>query len=165
MKPIVECSLAKHGDSILQILNDAITTSTAVYDYQPRPPESMDAWFAEKQKNGFPVIGIENENGELMGFATYGKFRPQQGYLHTAEHSVYVHRYHQGRGLGRQLLAELIKRAKQRQLHLLLGLIDSHNIASIRLHQSLGFELSGTIREAGYKFDRWLDVEIYRLKL
>ncbi len=165
MTPITECSLAKHGDSILEILNDAIATSTAVYDYQPRPRESMDTWFAEKRKNDFPVIGIENENGELMGFATYGKFRPQQGYLHTAEHSVYVHRNHQRKGLGRQLLTELISRAKQQKLHLLLGLIDSQNRASIELHRSIGFELSGTITEAGYKFDRWLDVEIYRLKL
>ncbi len=165
MNDFIECSLEKHGAAILEIFNHAIKTSTALYDYEPRPIESMTTWFAAKQAGSFPVIGLEDENGKLMGFASYGSFRPQQAYLHTAEHSVYVHSDYRGKGLGRHLLAELIKRAKAQNLHLLVGLIDSENAASIHLHKSLGFTLSGTIQEAGYKFERWLDVDIYQLKL
>lgn len=165
MSDFIECSLEKHGGAILAIFNHAIKTTTALYDYEPRPIESMTDWFAAKQTGGFPIIGLEGENGELMGFASYGKFRPQQAYLHTAEHSVYVHPDHRGKGLGRQLLAELINRAKAQGLHLLVGLIDSENATSIQLHKSLGFTHSGTIQEAGYKFERWLDVDIYQLKL
>ena len=72
---LVDCTLERHADQILAIFNDAIATSTALYDYKPRPRESMDTWFQTKQKGGFPVIGFENAAGELMGFASYGTFR------------------------------------------------------------------------------------------
>ena len=63
---LVDCTLERHADQILAIFNDAIATSTALYDYKPRPRESMDTWFQTKQKGGFPVIGFENAAGELI---------------------------------------------------------------------------------------------------
>ena len=71
----VSCSHEQHAQAILEIFNDAILNSTALYDYKPRAPESMVGWFKTKAAGGFPVIGIENENNELMGFASYGTFR------------------------------------------------------------------------------------------
>ena len=89
---IVECSHAEHAGSILQILNEAIVNSTALYDYAPRPPESMVPWFETKRVGGFPVLGAVNDDGALLGFATYGTFRARPAYKYSVEHSVYVDR-------------------------------------------------------------------------
>ena len=162
---LVDCTLERHADQILAIFNDAIATSTALYDYKPRPRESMDTWFQTKQKGGFPVIGFENAAGELMGFASYGTFRAWPAYKYSVEHSVYVDGRHRGLGLGEALMRALIARARERDVHVLVGGIDAANQGSIRLHEKLGFKHAGTLREAGFKFGRWLDLAFYQLTL
>lgn len=97
---IVDCSQARHASAILDIFNEAIANSTALYDYRPRPPESMVGWFATKQTGGFPVIGVEHDDGTLMGFASYGTFRAWPAFKYSVEHSIYVHRDHRGKGWG-----------------------------------------------------------------
>jgi phosphinothricin acetyltransferase len=139
--------------------------STAVYDYAPRPAESMAAWFAVKRAGGFPVLGLAADDGELLGFASYGSFRGWAAYKYTVEHSVYVHHGHRGRGIGSRLLAALIERARAQDLHLLVGGLDAANAASIALHRKLGFTHAGTIAQAGFKFGRWLDLAFYQLRL
>lgn len=162
---ILTCTPERHAAAILAILNEAIATSTALYDYHPRPPASMDAWFAAKRAGGFPVLGIESAAGELMAFASYGTFRAFPAYKYTVEHSVYVHRDHRGKGLGRQLMQALVEAARAQGVHVMVGAIDAANGASIALHESLGFTHGGTIRQAGFKFGRWLDVAFYQLTL
>lgn len=161
----VACTLEEHGQAILDIFNDAIEHSTALYDLSPRGWPQMVSWFDAKAQGGFPVIGLSDEEGTLMGFATYGTFRAFAAYQHTVEHSVYVHRDHRGKGLGRTLLQKLIQQARAQGLHLMVGVIDSDNEVSIALHRQMGFEHAGTLKEAGRKFDRWLDVAIYQLNL
>jgi phosphinothricin acetyltransferase len=101
----------------------------------------------------------------LAGFASWGPFRPFPAYLYTVEHSVYVDERFRGRGVGRALLKALIAEARERKLHTLVGVIDATNAASIALHSRLGFTRCGTVREAGFKFGRWLDVEYWQLLL
>jgi phosphinothricin acetyltransferase len=161
----VTCTHAAHAPAILGILNDAIATSTALYDYRPRPPESMGPWFQAKEAGGFPVIGAEDDGGRLLGFATYGAFRAWPAYKYSVEHSVYVHREHRGQGVGRALLERLIAAARAQDLHVMVGGIDVENRASIALHESLGFVHAGTVRHAGFKFGRWLDLAFYQLIL
>ena len=162
---IIDCSYDAHAGAILAILNDAIVSSTAVYDYQPRPPESMVGWFRAKEQAGFPVLGAVADDGELMGFASYGTFRGWPAYKYSVEHSIYVRQDHRRKGVARLLMHRLIERARQQQLHVLIGGIDMDNRVSIALHESLGFTHAGTIREAGYKFGRWLDVGFWQLLL
>jgi phosphinothricin acetyltransferase len=161
----VTCTLATHGETILGILNEQILTSTAVYEYLPRTPDWMAAWFNTKESKGFPVIGVENEAGALMGFATYGVFRDRPAYKYSVEHSVYVHEDHRGKGLGKVLMERLITAAREQQLHVMVGGIDATNTVSIALHEQLGFVHAGTIRQAGFKFGRWLDLAFYQLTL
>lgn len=162
---LVECTCERHGPAILEIFNDAILTSTALYDYKPRTLASMQAWFQAKAAGGFPVVGFENEAGELMGFASYGSFRAYPANKYTVEHSVYVQSRFRGKGLAEALMRTVIDRARQAQLHVLVGGIDATNAGSIRLHEKLGFVHAGTIRHAGFKFGRWLDLAFYQLIL
>jgi phosphinothricin acetyltransferase len=162
---VVACTLAEHGAAILEILNDAITTSTALYDYHPRALESMTAWFDAKQSGSFPVWGAVDDAGRLSGFASYGTFRAFPAYKYSAEHSVYVTRDARGKGVGQALMRLLIESAEQQQLHTLIGGIDADNTGSIRFHERLGFVHVGTIKQAGFKFGRWLDLAFYQLLL
>ena len=154
---LIDCTEAEHASAILDILNEAILNSTALYDYVPRPLESMNTWFATKRENNFPVIGVVDNAGKLLGFASWGTFRAFPAYKYTVEHSIYIHHEHRGAGLSKLLMQELIKRAKQAQLHVLMGCIDASNEASIGLHKKLGFEHAGTFKQVGFKFGRWLD--------
>lgn len=159
---LVPCTEERHAGAILDIFNDAIVNSTALYDYKPRAPESMGPWFATKRSNGFPVIGAEDDAGRLLGFASYGSFRAWPAYKYSVEHSIYIHRDHRGAGLGRSLLQALIDAARDHDVHTMIGGIDAANAASIALHTRLGFEHAGTIRQAGFKFGRWLDLAFYQ---
>jgi phosphinothricin acetyltransferase len=161
----VSCTYDRHAPAILDIFNDAILHSTALYDYRPRTPESMIGWFKAKEAGGFPVIGVEDDAGELMGFASYGVFRAFPAYKYSAEHSVYVDKRHRGKGLGKALMARLIEVACEQELHVLIGGIDAANAVSIDLHRKLGFQYAGTIQQAGFKFGRWLDLVFYQLIL
>ena len=162
---LVECTLAEHGVQILEILNDAIATSTALYDYHPRELASMAAWFEAKERAGFPVWGALGASAELLGFATYGTFRAWPAYKYSVEHSVYVRRDSRGRGVGKALLQQLIQSAMQQQLHVMIGGIDADNAESVAFHQRLGFSHAGTVKQAGFKFGRWLDLAFYQLIL
>jgi phosphinothricin acetyltransferase len=162
---LVQCSHARHADQILAIFNDAIANSTALYDYKPRPREAMQGWFQAKEQGGFPVLGLENEDGELMAFASYGTFRAFPAFKYSVEHSVYVDGRFRGRGLGEAMMGLLIERARADGVHVMVGGIDASNQGSIRLHEKLGFVHAGTIREAGFKFGRWLDLAFYQLTL
>ena len=159
---LIHCSEERHAEAILAIFNHAILTSTALYDYKPREPASMVEWFANKRRNDLPVIGYEDEQGTLLGFASYGPFRDRPANKYSVEHSVYVHHDCRGMGLGKRLLSELIELASQRDVHVMVGGIDLANEASIALHKRLGFEPAGVIREAAYKFGRWLDLAFYQ---
>ena len=161
----INCTHEAHAAQILDIFNEAIANSTALYDYHPRTLESMLEWFRVKDAGNFPVIGAVDENGRLMGFASYGTFRAWPAYKYTVEHSVYVHKDYRGKGLGRALMLRLIEAAKEQQFHVMIGGIDVENAGSIRLHESLGFVHAGTIRQAGFKFGRWLDLAFYQLTL
>jgi len=125
----------------------------------------MSGWFDAKSKGNYPVIGIESEAGELMGFGSYGTFRAWPAYKYSVEHSVYVDGRFRRQGIGKRLLEELIGAAQRQNYHLLIGGIDATNSASIALHERLGFTHSGTIRQAGFKFGRWLDLSFYQLIL
>jgi L-amino acid N-acyltransferase YncA len=160
----VDCSFACHAEAILDIFNEAIANSTALYDYEPRTLESMRGWFEVKHAGRFPVIGAV-EDGRLLGFASYGTFRAWPAYKYTVEHSVYVHKEHRGKGLGPELIRGLIAAARAQQYHVMVGVIDRSNPGSLAMHEALGFTHAGTLQQAGFKFGRWLDVAFYQLVL
>lgn len=164
---LVACTHAAHAQAIVDIFNEAIENSTALYDYQARPLASMEPWFAAKDKGNFPVIGVEDEAGALVAFGSFGTFRAWPAYKYSVEHSVYVHKNHRGHGLGRTVMQALVGAARERDVHAMLGGIDASNGASIALHEKLGFRHVGTLPQVGFKFGRWLDLafSFYQLLL
>jgi L-amino acid N-acyltransferase len=150
--------------AILEIVNHFILTSTAIYDYEIRTLDQQLKWFSEKTDTGFPVIIAEIDN-EPVGFGTYGTFRVRYGYRFTVEHSLYVSDKAKGRGVGKLLLSELIELAKLDGYHTMIGCIDGENLSSIGFHEKFGFEIAGTLKEAAYKFNRWLDLVMMQLIL
>lgn len=141
--------------AILEIINYNILNSTALYDYEPRTLANQLALFEDKLQKRFPIV-VAVENGIVVGFGYYSEFRFREAYKFTVEHSVYAHPNHLGKGIGKLLLQELIHLAKAQKLHTMIGVIDAENQTSIDFHKKFGFEIAGTIKESGFKFDRWL---------
>lgn len=148
--------------SILAIINHEILHSTALYDYEERSFEFQLNWFHQKRLEKTPILVVE-QNGKLVGFGTYGIFRPKAAYQFSVEHSIYIHHEHQGGGIGKMLMSELIKLAKQEGYHTMIAGIDASNAGSIRFHESFGFVEVGHIKEVGYKFESWLDLKFLQL--
>ncbi len=141
--------------AILEIINYNILNSTSLYDYDIRTLEQQKSILEEKLKKGFPVI-VATINEKCVGFGLYSEFRFRQAYQFTVEHSVYVSNDFNGKGIGKLLLQELISVAKIQGLHTMIGVIDSENESSINFHKKFGFEVVGTIKDSGFKFNRWL---------
>ena len=168
--------------AIRDIYNEAILHTTAVYRYQPLSLEERLSWFDEKTGHGWPVMVAEKAEkaadladladladpgpgSAIVGFCTFGPFRPSPAYLHTVEDSVSVHPAHRGQGVGSLLLPPLLDAASSRGIHAIIAGIDSTNEASIRLHVRFGFEKVAHLRGVGFKFDRWLDLVLMELVL
>ncbi len=164
MKTKIRLATADDLEEILEITNDAITHTTAIYDYEERTLEEQQIWFSEKNIQEFPVF-VAEINSKIAGFATYGNFRNKIGYQFTVEHSVYVNSQFSGNGIGKLLMKKLITYAKNKSYQTMIGVIDAENILSIKFHQQLGFEICGSIPKAGFKFNRWLDITFMQLQL
>ncbi|AXO15239.1 GNAT family N-acetyltransferase [Thalassospira indica] len=149
---------------ILEIYNQVLRDSTAIYDDTPSTLEARHAWFAERQEKGFPVLVVEDD-GRIVGFGSYGPWRARWGYRFTVEHSVHVHIDHRGTGVGGMLVRALIGHAKQAGMHVMVGGIDAENVNSIRFHERLGFVEVGRAQQVARKFDRWLDLVTMQLFL
>jgi phosphinothricin acetyltransferase len=148
--------------AILDIVNHNILHSTSLYDYNIRSYEKQKTILEEKINKNFPVIVAELD-GIVVGFGMYSEFRFREAYQFTVEHSVYVSEDFQSKGVGKQLLQELINLARKQKIHTMIGVIDSENQGSVVFHEKFGFKTVGIIKESGYKFDRWLDSVLMQL--
>ncbi|PFI97564.1 N-acetyltransferase [Bacillus cereus] len=157
-------AMKKDVTFILDIYNDAILNSTAVYAYKPVTLENRIDWYEQKKADGYPILVYELDN-KVVGFATFGPFKAWPAYKYSVEHSVYVDREYRKNGIGSFLMEELITIAKEREYMTLIAGIDAENEKSIAMHKNFGFVYSGTIKKAGYKFNGWLDLAFYQLEL
>jgi L-amino acid N-acyltransferase len=144
--------------AILDIYNEAVLNSTASYDYEPNTLQQRTQWYEQHQTHGFPVLVALDDENTVVGWGSLSKFRDKIGYQYSVEHSVYVEASHRGQGIGKLLLQNLIDEARRLGKHALIGGVDQSNAASIKLHESLGFEQVAHFKQVGYKFDRWLDL-------
>jgi phosphinothricin acetyltransferase len=150
--------------AILEIYNDIIARTTAVYDYAPHTLAMRREWFLGLQSWRLPVLAAVDAE-RLIGFGSLAPFRKWGAYKYSVESSIYVAADRRGQGIGAQLLAPLIDAARQRQMHTIIAGIDAQNDASIRLHARFGFREVARFRQVGFKFDRWLDLIFMQLML
>ena len=163
---MITIRFAREADlpEVLEIYNEVILHTTAVYTYEPQTPEMRKAWYDDKVKAGYPVF-VAEEDGHVIGLSSYGPFRAWPAYKYTIENSVYVAESSRGKGVARLLMQPLIDAARGKCYHAIIAGIDSSNEPSIRLHRSFGFEEVAHFREVGYKFGRWLDLTFMELLL
>lgn len=138
--------------------------TTAVYDYKPHTLEDRIQWYEKKREEGFPVLVYEKKD-RAVAFATFGPFRAWPAYKYTIEHSIYVSKAHRKEGIATYLMDAIVQIANEREYATMIAGIDAVNDSSIKLHERLGFEYVGVIKNAGYKFDKWLDLAFFQLKL
>jgi phosphinothricin acetyltransferase len=144
------------AEAIRAIYNLEVTTSTATFDLVPRSLEDQQAWLAAR--SGAHAAIVAEADGVVLGFGSLSPWRDRPAYATTVEDSVYVHRDHHGRGVGKALLQELVATGTAHGFHACMARIVGGHEASIALHASCGFEQVGVEREVGRKLGRWLDV-------
>lgn len=147
--------------AILDIYNDAVLHTTAVYTYRPHTLDMRRQWFREHREAGCPVF-VAEEAGAVAGFATYGQFRPWPAYKYSLEHSIYVHKDFRRRHIATSLMTKLLETASAEGYATMIAGIDADNAPSIHMHEQFGFTFAGKITRAGYKFGRWLDLVFYQ---
>jgi len=144
------------AEAIAGIYNYEVETSTATFDLVPRSIEAQREWIAVRS-GAFSALVADDSAAGVIGFAALSTYRDRAGYRTTVENSVYVHRDHQRRGVGRLLLGALLEVARDSGFHTVIARIDSQSSGSLALHESLGFVTVGVERQIGRKFGHWLD--------
>ena len=144
--------------AIAAIYAHHVLHGTGTFETTPPTEADMAARRADVLGKGLPYV-VAEEGGRVLGFAYCQWFKPRPAYRFSAEDSIYLHPDAAGRGLGRQLLAELVAQAEKAGIRKLIAVIgDSGNAGSIGVHRALGFTPAGSIRSCGWKFGRWLDI-------
>lgn len=144
--------------AIAAIYAHHVLTGTASFELTPPSVADMLQRRADVLAKGLPYL-VAEQDGQVLGYAYCGPFRPRPAYRFAAEDSIYLAPEAAGRGLGKALLAELAARAQQAGIRKLVAVIgDSANVGSIGVHRAVGFTTVGVLKSVGRKFDRWLDV-------
>ena len=141
---------------ITEIYNEAIQKTVATFDTQIKTIEEQKKWFNEHGAKN-PIIVVE-QNGNVVGWSALTQYSTKCAYSDTAEISLYIKEKNQGKGIGKQLIEEIVKKGKNAGLHALIARITEGNKTSIHLHESVGFQHAGVLKEVGFKFGKRLDV-------
>jgi phosphinothricin acetyltransferase len=152
-------------EGITAIYNDAVEHTTAIWNEAKVDTANRLEWLADRQRAGYPVLVAVDDSGAVLGYASFGDWRAWDGYRHTIEHSVYVGADRRGNGIGKALMLALIERAQEIGKHVMVAGIEARNVGSIRLHEKLGFEQVGHLKQVGTKFGAWLDLVFLQLML
>lgn len=151
------------AEAIASIYNHEVEHSTVTFDLVPRSVDQQRAWILDR--SGAHVVVVAERDEEVVGFGSLSPYKERPAYATTVEDSVYIHRDHQGEGIGRAVLAELVDAAGRHGFHTIMARIVGDHTASIGLHSALGFQVVGREREVGRKFGRWLDVVVMQRML
>lgn len=152
--------------AITAIYADAVLSGTGTFELEPPELAEMARRRADVLAKGLPWLVAVDGDGQVLGYAYANHFRPRPAYRFCLEDSIYLHRDARGRGVGRALLAELVGRCEALGARQMLAVIgDAANAGSIGVHAALGFAHTGVLKNAGWKFDRWLDVVLMQRSL
>lgn len=151
--------------TVASIYGHAVETGTGTFELEAPSLEEMQRRHADVGAKGLPWLVAEH-HGQVLGYAYANAFRPRPAYRFFLEDSIYLAPEAQGKGIGRLLLAELVVRCTALGARQMLAVIgDSANAASIGVHACCGFQHTGVLKHAGWKFGRWLDVVLMQRPL
>jgi len=145
------------AEAIIAIWNPVISETTVTFNSVTKSAGEVTAMIKDRRTAGQAFL-VARQGTDLLGFATYGKFRNGAGYVHTVEHTVILADHAKGKGVGRALLAALESHAHTNGVHSMIASVAAENTAAIAFHKAAGFTQVAYIPEAGRKFDRWLNV-------
>lgn len=160
IRPAVEADLV----DIATIYNHEVANSTATFDLEP---PNLEYWHEKLKSNhdGDNLLVAVDGDEDVVGYAYSWSYRPRPAYELTRETSIYLDPSVRGQGIGRLLYPALLDTMAESGVHTAVALVALPNPGSVALHKAVGFEHVGTMREVGYKFDQWIDVEWYQKML
>ncbi len=151
------------AEAILEIYNHEVVHTVATFDLVARSLDEQRQWLTARS-GAFAAIVAISDNA-VVGFGSLSPYKERPAYRTSVEDSVYVHTSHQGRGIGKLLVTELLNVARVSGFHAVFARITASSTASRGLHSSCGFHLVGIEQEVGRKFNRWLDVALMQIVL
>jgi phosphinothricin acetyltransferase len=160
---IIRKAEARDVAAITQIYNEAILTTTATFDIEPKTVADRQTWFQSHDER-YPIL-VAELNDQVVGWACLSRWSDRPAYDDAAETSFYVHSQFRNRGIGRKLKAAILDEARRLRLHTLIARVAEESGASYHLNQTFGFVHVGTLKEVGRKFGKLLDVHIFQIIL
>lgn len=157
MSVIIRAAAASDMDTITHIYAHHVNHGTGTFETEPPDSSEIGRRWTEVTARGLPWL-VADDDGEVVGYAYAGPYRPRLAYRHTVEDSIYIRADRLGSGVGKLLMPDLISATQacgMRQMIAVIG--DSGNQASIHLHRRFGFQDAGLLKDVGFKFGRWLD--------
>ena len=148
----------RDADALMAIYNREVVGSRVTLDLVPRSISQQRAWIEEHQGVYPALLAFETSTSTVVGFASVSPYRIRPGYSTTVENSIYIAPDHQGRGLGKLLLAAILDEAARHGFHACIARVAADHVASIALHKSLGYFEVGVEKEIGRKFGKWIDM-------
>lgn len=153
IRPVLDTDLP----AILEFWNPIIRATTIIFSSEERSVESLGALIATRRAAGREML-VAEEQGAILGIATYDQFRGGLGYVHAMEHTVLLAPAARGKGIGRVLMAAIEDHARARGAHTMVAAVALENQEGIAFHEAIGFQRVGLLPQSGRKFGRWLDL-------
>jgi len=161
---MIRPAIPTDAEALVNIYNHYITDTVITFEETPLSAADFSARIQKVLDGGYPYF-VAEEDGRVLGYSYASQFRARVSYRYTVESTVYLDHTLTGKGTGTQLYTTLIEELKIRGYHLVLGGITLPNPASVALHEKMGFSKVAHFHEVGFKFDQWLDVGFWELKL
>jgi L-amino acid N-acyltransferase YncA len=161
--PVIRAATARDVAGIKAIYDVEVLHEVSTFATEP-PGEEYWQERLDSTHPGDHVL-VADLDGLVVGYAYSGSYRPRTGYARTRETSVYLARDARGAGIGRALYDELLRLMRADGVHLVVAVVALPNDGSRALHRACGFEHAGTLREVGHKLGRWIDTELWQLRL
>jgi len=154
---IIRSAQASDAAEIVALWNPFIRDTSVTFNSIEKTQCDLVVDIETKEKNGRAFF-LAEQQGSVIGFATYGQFRNGIGYAHTMEHTVILSPDAHGGGVGRALMTAIEDHARATGAHSMMAGVSAENGAGVAFHKAVGYEHVGHVKQAGFKFGRWMDL-------
>ena len=156
---MIRPAIVLDAQAIADVWNPWIRDTGITFNAVDKTPDEIASLIVSRTTAGHGfLVATDDDDGAILGFATYTQFRGGTGYAKTMDHSIILSPATRGQGLGRALLTAIEKHAREEGAHQILAGVSSENAAGITFHLSMGYTEAARIRDAGYKFGRYMDL-------